>query len=60
MDGGGPVSIELRCQVCGKVEKVAKWRQEYEEVQGGKVPPYICSSCQTRIQAELRNHPPAD
>lgn len=52
------MSIELKCQVCGKVEKVAKWSREYEEVQEGKEPPYICASCQAKIQAEVRHHPP--
>jgi len=51
------VSIELTCQVCGKVEQVDKWRPEYEEVQEGKKPPYICASCEAKIRAEIQHHP---
>lgn len=57
VDGGGGVGIELTCQVCGKVEQVDKWRPEYEEVQEGKEPPYICASCEAKIRAEIQHHP---
>jgi uncharacterized protein YlaI len=46
--------MEVRCTVCGAVQHVEKWQEEYEKLRErqDQTEPYICEACQERIRRD--------
>jgi uncharacterized protein YlaI len=46
--------VEVRCTVCGAVQDVEKWQEEYEKAREHPTEPFICETCRERIRREAQ------
>jgi len=46
--------MEVRCSLCGRAETIEKWSEAHERMRRGGGP-YVCQTCQQRVQHEARD-----
>lgn len=50
----GGIAMQVRCQICGTVSEVEVWTKEYQLLKYSPDHPYICHTCQQKIQVEAK------
>lgn len=46
--------MDVKCSVCGTLERVEKWQDTYEKLREEALEAYICERCQARIRHDAQ------
>lgn len=47
--------MDIRCTVCGGLQQIAKWQEDFERHRQNQRDPIICDACRDKIRRDAQH-----